>query len=147
MADFFVNPDEEETVDFGDGWKVIIHSEMTAGMQEDYENQILLLEMRDVDLEEDSSNGVSSSQPGAVGIKKALDPAEIKARVQMGNLYLLKLNIIRIIPPEGESFTPTVEQIRSMSRARYAIILQEVNRRNPPLSVLRELTFKPTTGS
>lgn len=138
----FFTEEEEHTIVFEDDWKVVIHSEMTAGMQEDYENQILVMELGDDAIEAIQKSAQDGHNPsGPVGSSVAVDTPKISAkdmsaRVQMSHLELIRINIIRIIQPDGEFFVPTMEQLRKMKRERYSTILREVNRRNPPLSAL-----------
>ncbi len=101
---------EVDKIDLGDGLWVEIKREMDAGDQEDLEDYMLSLQMQD-------------GKRGEVHLRQ-------------GKLKLLELNIVAWNLKQGGVDIPiSAVNLSKLSRPVASLLIQEVQKRNPPLAL------------
>ena len=130
MTSFYADPTAEDLVELDDGTKIYLLKEMNAGMQEDIQDAMIKLQIKN-----DQKTGGKASDE------------DTEAEVHSTNLKMIHMMVTKIELPEGQKF-PNGKAIltqpigmtvfRNMSRGAYAAIVDRINENNRPLSQLRK---------
>lgn len=93
------------------GWRVLLKREMDAGDQEELENAMLGVEVR--------QNGHGHD--------------DVKPLLRQGGLKLMELCVLKIVQPDGKEIAPTPQVLRSLNKAVASLIKARIRELNPPL--------------
>jgi hypothetical protein len=117
MAGFFADPSAEELVELEDGTRIYLLREMDAGIQEDINDEIIRVKIRNEQTKQDDTD----------------------ASIRSGNLYMVQRMVKRIEFADGKTMTAPIgmSTFRRMSRATYTLLVDRIGELNAPLSQIR----------
>lgn len=123
MTSFYADPNAEDLIELDDGTKIYILKEMDAGIQEDIQDAMIKVQIKN-----DAKNGGKANEE------------DTEASVYSTNLKMIQMMVRRIEFPDGKKLTAPfgLTIFRRMTRAAYAAIIDRINENNRPLSQLRK---------
>lgn len=117
MTGFYANTQEEDVLELQDGTKIVLQKYMTAGMQEDINNEMVHMQI------DNNSEEAKTAQ------------------IRMGNLKLIQMMVKRVeFSDQGKKpLTAPIglSHFRNMDRHTYSMVLDRIFEHNRPLSEMR----------